>query len=184
MIYRFKRKTFQTVSVTYNGVATNSSGAFTFKLSDLPNNSEFTSLFDKYRISGIRAQFIPRTNVLALNNLSSSLTAQPVLLTVIDYDDGTAGDYNALAQYENCKSHDQFKPFSLYFKPMIAVAAYQGAFTGYGSSRKMWLDAASPDIEYYALKWATLPYSSGNNATLDPIWDVIFTYYVQFKYPR
>lgn len=184
-IFRFKRKNHETVSVTYNGVASESHGAFKFTLADLPNYTEFTSLFDKYRISGIRAQFIPRTNVLAQNDLGATLTAQPTILTVVDYDDASAAeDYDALMQYENCRVHNQFRPFTVYFKPQIAIATYSGAFTSYGSSRNMWLDAASTGVEYYALKWATLPYSTGNNTTPDPVWDVIFTYYIQCKYPR
>lgn len=183
-IYHFKRKAHQAVTLVMNAVATESTGSFTFKLSDVPNVTEFTSLFDKYRITGIRAEWIPRTNVLAINNLSSSLTSIPPLITVVDYDDATAQSYNELFQYENAKVHNEFKPFKLYFKPMVAVATYQGTFTGYGSSRKMWLDCASDDIEYYSLKWASLPYSAGNNPTVDPSWDIVFTYYMQFKYPR
>lgn len=186
-VYRFKRKYSSTITALMNGPsgATESHGAFTFKLSDLPAYAEFTALFDKYRIAGIRAQFLPRTNVLAQTDIgTSALTAIPPIVTVVDYDDATGIDFSSLYQYENAKVHSEFKPFSVYFKPMIAVAAYNGSFTGYGSSRKMWIDAATADVQYYALKWATLPYSSSNSQTNDPTWDVIFTYYIECKYPR
>lgn len=184
-IYRFKRKRHDSAIITYNAVATESHGAFKFKLSDLPSYTEFTSLFDKYRITGIRAYFMPRANIVNQSNLTSSFTEIPPIITVVDYDDASGTDtYTQLEQYENAKVHYEFKPFSVYFKPMIAVAAYQGAFTGYSSSRKMWIDAASPDVEYYSLKWASLPYSAGNSTTVYPAWDIMFTYYLQCKYPR
>lgn len=183
-VYNFKRKLTSNLIITYNGVATESHGAYKFKLSDLPNYTEFTSLFDKYRITGIRAQFLPRVNIMDLKNVNASFTEIPPVLTVVDYDDASGtDDYASLCQYENAKIHNQFRPFSVYFKPMVAIAAYQGAFTGYSSSRKTWIDAASPSVEYYALKWATPPYSAINSIA-NPTYDVIFTYYIQCKYPR
>lgn len=184
-IYRFKRKRHDNAVITYNGIVTETHGAYKFKLNDLPGYTEFTALFDKYRIVGIQAKWMPRANIVNQSNLSSTFTEIPPVITVVDYDDATGtDDYSSLEQYENAKVHYEFKPFTLYFKPMIAVAAYKGAFSGYASSRRMWIDAASPDIEYYALKWATLPYSAGNNTTVNPAWDIMFTYYLQFKYPR
>lgn len=184
-VYSFKRKFNTTFTLASNGTTiTETHGAFVHALSDLPAYAEFTALFDKYRIAGIRAQIIPRVNVQSIDNQAIGHQSIPPIVTVIDYDDATAQDFTALNQYENAKVHSEYKPFSLYYKPMIAVATYNGAFTGYGSSRKMWIDAASPGVQYYALKWASLSYSASTNWSVPPSWDVIFTYYIQCKYPR
>lgn len=185
-VYRFKRKFASTIEIVYSGAVTESHGAFKFTLADLQAYTEFTQLFDKYRITGIRAQFLPRTNVLAQNNLTGTLTECPPILTVVDYDDASTGDnYSTLMQFENCRVHNEFKPFSVFLRPQIASATYAtGAFTGYGSSRKMWIDAASPTVEYYGLKWGSLNYAVGNSTTIHVYWDVIFTYYIECKYPR
>lgn len=185
-VYKFKRKRASSITVEYDGATTESHGVFKFMLSDVPNSTEFTALFDKYRITGIKAQFFPRTNTLSQNNLTGTLTECPPILTVVDYDDAAAtGDSNVLMQYENCRVHSEFKPFSVFFRPMIALATYSsGAFSGYSSSRKQWIDAASPDVEYYALKWASLTYAIANSTTIEVNWDVVFTYYIECKYPR
>lgn len=185
-IYRFRRSKWDQFSLTYNAASNESHGVWKFTLADLTNYNEFTNLFDKYRITGIKARFFPRMNVNAHSDVSATWTEIPPIMTVIDYDDATAGDYTVLQQYENVKIHNEFKPFSLYFKPLMAVATYGGAaFTSYGSGPKnMWIDCNSAGVEYYALKWATPIYSLGNNDTHPPAWDVMFTYYIDFKYPR
>lgn len=181
----FTRKSHDTFTVTYDGAATTSEEAWAFTLSALPNYTEFTTLFDQYKVKGIKAQFYPRTNVLALNNLSGTLTTIPPLLTCIDYDDNTAEDYNKLMEKAGTKSHSEFKPFSLFFRPKPLVEIYKTAIsTGYAiAPGNAWLDCSNPDLPHYGLKVATLPYSLANTGN-DPIWDIIFTYYVQFRQPR
>lgn len=185
-IYNFKRTYFTTLTYTYNGTLTESHGSFIFKLSDLQNNSEFTSLFDQYRIKAIKAQFIPRFNSQGAADTSGTWTHVPPILTVIDYDDGDSGqDNSSLVQYQNCKCHYEYKPFTLFFRPRAAMAGYGGgAFTSYGQAKlNQWFDCSNSNVEYYALKWASLGYSASNNGDA-PSWDVIFTYYLQFRYPR
>lgn len=186
-VYSFKRKRSTTIDVVYDGTHTESHGAFKFMLSDLTNYTEFTTLFDKYRIRGIRAQFLPRTNILSQANLTGTLTEVPPIVTVVDYDDAVGtDDYLSLMQFENAKIHSEFKPFSVFFRPQLATGAYAGGvFTGFSSDKgTKWIDAASTTVEYYGLKWATLNYAVGNSTTIHPFWDVVFTYYIQLKYPR
>lgn len=183
-VYSFKRMKNDTFTVTYDGLAQFSSNGYVFKLSDVQASTEFTSLYDQYKITGIKAKFFPRVNVLQTVNQSATFTTVPPIGTIVDYDDATAPvNYAEATQYMGSRVHEAFKPFSLYFKPKISTAAYSGAFTSYTAGGSPWLDCNSPGIEYYGLKVFTLPYSAGNNQALanDPTWDIVFTYYLKFR---
>ena len=64
--------------------------AFNFSLSDLPNYTEFTSLYDMYKINAVKITFIPyqtvSNSVATINNADN--TAR--FFSAIDYNDGTA----------------------------------------------------------------------------------------------
>lgn len=188
-IFSFKRTFTDSFKVNMDGSTTTSTDAWAFKLSDIPGYAELTSLFDKYRIRGVKATFMPRVNVFRLSDLgtgTTTATTSPPIFSVVDYDDASApANAAVLHEYENCKCHYEFKPWSVFFRPQIAIAAYSGAFTSYATANNdMWIDAASPGVEYYGLKVATADYTVTNNLTNDIYWDVIFKVYIQCKYPR
>lgn len=184
-IYRFRRSLISTVTVVMNTVLTESHGAFKFTLADLPNYTEFTALFDRYRIAKIVMYWMPRTSQQTVAGATVAATSEsPPIITCIDYDDATAADYTVLSQYENAVSHWEFKPFTLKFKPRLATAAYGGGvFTSYANmSPKTWIDAGSATVEYYSCKWATHAYSAASNGSQN--WDIKIDYYLDFMNPR
>jgi len=167
---------------------TDSFGSYTFTLNSLPNYTEFTTLFDQYRITNIRAMWMPNVRTNTPSSASSTLLGTvPPLITVVDYDDNTAVDYLALMQYSNAKVHEGFSPFSMSFRPNASLAAYSGAFTSYAAaSRNQWYDVASPSIQFYGLKWASFPYpaTAVYPAGTSLYWDIMFTYTIDCRYPR
>lgn len=185
-IFNFKRSHEYTFTMVWDNNSTFTGGSIAFSLNDLPSYTELTALFDKYRIAGVKLRFYPRINQQLLSSITSTTPSGIVpIVTVIDYDDDSVpANLDELMQYQNFKIHDQFKPFSVFLRPQMAIAAYSGAFTSYASGRKIWIDAASPGVKYYGLKIGTQNYSSGSIATYDPTWDIFLTYYIQCKYPR
>lgn len=186
-VYSFKRSYVTSMQITMSvGVSTESHGSFSFKLSDLASSADFTGLFDRYRLTKVRMRFIPRISQQSVAGAQVATTQEsPPIITVIDYDDAaTTADYTTLVQYENATVHQAFKPFTVIIRPRFAVAAYgAGVFTSYANmSDKTWLDVASPDIQYYGLKWATTVYSNTNSG--NQYYDVFMDYYLQFKNPR
>jgi len=131
--------------------------ASAFTLSALPNYTEFTALFDSYRITRIDGNFVfdaNSGNVLA--TATHLLSFLPNLLLVNDYDDAVAlGAVTDYEQYETFKVRRLDRPVKVSFVPMLAVGAYGGAvFTNYARAKGVWLDAASPGVEHYGLKFA------------------------------
>jgi len=133
-------------------------------LDSIQGYTDFTSLYDQYRIMRVDTHLIPEfhVNTTTLTNLS-------VLWSCVDYDDDTVpASINEVQQFQNARVYandGQTKIVS--YKPHIAVAAYSGTFTSFTNMAAQWIDAASPSVKHYGLKLAM---STGSGATV--------TYYI------
>jgi len=151
-------------------------GQFTVGLSSLPNSSEFTTLFDQYRITRCEYTFQPLQTV-AVNSTTAST---PGIFTVVDYDDSTTLTTLAQAlQYPNVRWHSGYEPFTVSFKPHIAMAAYSGAFTSFANTFDQWLDVSSPAIVHYGLKYCAL-----QNVGIAQSWRVVGKVIIELKNVR
>nr|WAE43196.1 MAG: capsid protein [Cressdnaviricota sp.] len=138
-----------------------------FNIAQLPNYTEFTQLFDQYRITQIKMTWTNQANTYQGNN-TPTLSA-PSLMTCLDYDDGTALlQRNDFLQYETYKARPFIGTHSLYVKPKVATAVYVGALTtGYAQTYgNPWVDSANPSTPYYGCKWALIWPSVGDGATV------------------
>lgn len=174
-VYSFKRMT-QTTSINPGAAGVNAYGAFYYRLVDVPGYTEFTTLFDQYRMTGVKMKFVPR----ASQNVSTQSMGD--LVYIIDYDDATAPtSQNQLLENQSVKVRQVFsRPFSVYIRPRtnFTVIGTSGNQTA-NIPIKTWLDCASPDANYFGLKWAWVNAAS----TLSPLpsIDIYITYYVQFR---
>jgi len=147
------------------------SGAFAFKLSDLNNYTEYTSLFDQYRILQINIDF---EWILGANSGNSPL------YIALDYDDNTVPTSAlTLYEYDTVSTHVPGATATRNINPHIAVALYGGAFTAFGNSTgRHWVDAASPGVFYYGVKYS-IPAATNNTTT--PCYRVTARYVVQCR---
>lgn len=140
-------------------------GAYSFTLGTLPSYTDFTSLFDQYRIIQVQIKFTP---LLAANGFGPATTSTtlPTLYTAIDYDDSTTpAAVDDLRQYDTL----EVSPYNVYtqrtFQPRAALALYSGVFTSFGqTSPGQWIDAGSPNVQYYGLKYAITPVTVASGA--------------------
>lgn len=154
--------------------------SITFQLSDLPNYTEFTSLFDQYKINAVKLTFIPRYTGSDINPLTTAL-AVPRVWTVIDYDDtANLGDQNGAYQYQNCKVHMMHKPFSIYLKPRVASAVYSTAVTTGYAPRRMYIDCANNNVPHYGVKLYVEPTPYDGQFTMS----VVAKFYLSMKNVR
>jgi hypothetical protein len=131
------------------------SGALSFALSDVPSPTDFTSLFDQYRIAQVRVEFIPVTSSLGP---STTATELPYLTAAIDYDDSTAPTLGSIRQYGTATTSSISDYIQRVLNPRITQAVYSGAFTSFAlAPYGTWIDSASPGVLHYGLKWATTP---------------------------
>lgn len=198
--YLFNRR-WQTQSGIVSSEVGESSGAFVFKLDDLPDYTEFTSLFDQYRICAVKvtitSPYTGNTGLVPRSGAANGLGTMPAIkmYSVSDYDDAVTLTVAQLMQYQNCRITELTTNLkggkaSFFIKPRLATAVYSGAFTSYGNT-KMWLDAASPSVEHYGFKWAfDAIYADGGIAGTATTWGVATSlqwdlkYYVAFRNVR
>jgi len=157
------------------GTATFVSGAMAFQLADLNQVTTFTALFDQYKITGVRVQFMPVFN----ENGQSGGSSAGDLYTATDYDDANAlADLNAFRQRADTRMTPSWKGTSHYLKPHVALAAYGGSFNTFANQGNQWLDCANTGVQHYGLKYAIA--NQGSNTAI-PKWTVKITYYLSFR---
>jgi hypothetical protein len=120
--------------------------AWSFQLSDLPNYTEFTNLYDSYRIRAIEVHVCPDIQ----QTVPGSLIGATQVWSAIDFDSAASTAILGLQQYDTCCMHDGLHEFVRRFEPRCALAAYGGAFTSYAEAPAgQWLDCASAGVQHY-----------------------------------
>jgi len=123
-------------------------GGLEFSLSQMPDYTEFSALFDSYRFDEVRVTFIP-------NSPTGSTPLR--FYTVLDYDDVNVTSFtvSSAEEYDSCmiSAADSGKAVVRTLRPKFAVASYSGSFTSYAQASG-WCDAASPGIQWYGVKYA------------------------------
>lgn len=144
-----------------------------YRLSDLPNHTEFTNLYDEYKICGIKHKFIFEKNSSEAG--SSTTNILPTLITVNDYNTASPlADENTALQYHSCKMSRLDKVRSRYFKPTSDVTAVSSAQTA--SVKRQWINTAFPDYPHHGMLAAVT--TSGTGTDTLGILKVYTTYYV------
>ena len=163
-----------------------------FSIGSLPNVSEFTGLFDSYRIHKVVVKIIPYgtsadTSFPGAPNNSASQNA--ILHYAIDHDDvGTPSSNESgiqtLQQYNSYKTRRLVggRPISIVIKPRYATPAYQtSTFSAYTEgNRRTWLDCAYSQIEHYGLKAVVETIAPNSTESRIPC-RMETTYYMSFK---
>jgi len=141
-VYKFvEQYTWDAVLTTSNAVQV--AAGLSFTLSLLSDATDYTALFDQYRVDRCEFWIIPQSQ--ALGSLMKS---------VVDYDNTTTTATNAYFDaYSNCHTTTLAQGHYRSFVPHIAIAAYAGAFTSFANAGPQWLDCASPGINHYGIKW-------------------------------
>jgi hypothetical protein len=171
-LYSFHRK--QNYGTITGSVTAEVDGAIAFSLGSLPDYTEFTALFDTYRILHVKIAFYP----LFID--TSATVPYPPIITAIDYDDNNTLAYSVLQEYDTALVSNSGTYFDRVLTPRIALAAYSGTFTSYSQPKAgTWVDCASPNVTHYGLKYA-LPITGAANA----VWQVELTYDLQFRDTR
>jgi len=121
----------------------------------MPNFTDFTNLYDQYRIDWIDLEFTLNSNNSSVTNPTLSL---PRVFFVEDHDDVAATNLNSLQQYDNLKTW-QFGIDSGVMKRVrihptpLEMVYYTAALTGYQKgSNKKWINTAYPTIPHYGVK--------------------------------
>lgn len=159
MEYKFKR----TFTHPIGDVISATTGFYTLdltvKMDDLPGVSDFTALFDQYKITGAKWTIMPLKNVSG-----DTLTAGPSLnsqldiaqmVTVIDKDDDTAlGSLSAAQQYSSFKIEYLDGMKELFFVPRPTLTA-PGTLLATPNTPQ-WIDMSGSSLKHFCGKAAIM----------------------------
>lgn len=143
--------------------------------------SQLNTLFDRYKIHGVKLKFIPQWNMIDI----AGQTVKPVIKLVHDYDDANINGSNTVGSIWARQGKTiplNGKPFSVYLKPKVANALYNGALvSGYSTLRAPYINMSYTSVPHYALKFAVKDWYTTTNSNQNIRMRIEPTYYVTFR---
>lgn len=142
--------------------------SFAFQFSNVPNVSEYTALFDQYKISYVKLMF-------KLNQDPSTQTSvnsfYPTMYYCVDHDDAVPpSSIDDLRQHGRTKMAvlRPYKYVVVKIKPSVLLEMFRSAGnTTVTPKWNQWVDMAHPDTYHYGLK-----YAFDNSFNLNPNYSV------------
>lgn len=170
-IFSFKRK-FEAAPISVGtGVAV--SAVYSISLGNVPTSTDFTNLFDMYRIKALKVTITPNVSV---NNAAANDRWN--LFSVLDYNDLSTITVAQAEQYENCKRTINTRTHVRFFKPKVAITEADVSGTSFiASYSPPWISCANTNIAHGFMKVISDVNPNGAAATFRV--DVVV--YMQFK---
>lgn len=152
--------------------------ALAFKLSSVIDPADFTDLFDRYKITGVKLKFLYQNNMSGIPGTGATAPL-PRITYAFDGDDQAAPSNRltvAVKGYAKERVLNGNRNFSVFLRPRIDKLVYQAGLTSaYSSERVCWLDAANSNVPHYGMKiWINNWYSdsdtSSQKLTIQPVY--------------
>lgn len=129
-------------------------------MTDLVQVSDFTSLFDQYRIRKVIVKFQMLNNPVAYTYLNSGLSTNannwyPKLWYIPDYDGGAEETISSIKERQGvkCRIFNPNSAITISFTPKCRTLTYSTASsTGY-APRNIQIDMSDTNVEHYGLKY-------------------------------
>lgn len=146
------KRTFQASTIASNASVYTSTGSIAFALSQCPAPTDFTNLFDQYRIVKTQINFVPNYSGNTAGGIPGLYN---IFYMAVDHTDVTSPTQASdVLQYDAHRLVQPYKPFSITFKPAPSSSFFNSTTTtGYGPRQGAWLDSSSPAVPHYGLKW-------------------------------
>lgn len=146
--------------------------SYAFQLNAIPGISDFTTIFDFYKILMVKLQFKPRqteqNNQIYLGDFHY----------VVDYNDAElpSSPQEIMSRQGSRHRYMVGRPFSVVIKPRVSQMLYESAgTTGYRPIYAPWVNTQDSTVPHYGLKTFYTEPSVGTTI------DVFATYYLRFK---
>lgn len=177
-VYRFSRSVQRRSDIT-NSSSADTFNNLTFQLSDLANYSEFTNLFDAYKITGVSCRFVPAYTE-AVSTTQTSVVDVGAFLYTTDYDDSTNfTTMDEAYQKQGIKiKYSARRPWTVFVRPKALFSGPGSAeFQTQSGKYSPWINcnATTAGVVHRGIKWAWRQAAAANHI------DVFCTYYLKFK---
>jgi len=164
---------------------------FQYSAGNMPDFSQYASIYDSYKITGIKIYFMPRFDSFSGENRTTVGTTNNSGVRVSFIKDPwtstapagvyTSGTYNQFCENGAVQLRTGNKPFSIYFRPTIANT------TAGGTNQLVpapWLPVTNNSITHFGVHAFAHDHNFSGNNLASQAWDIHVTYYVKFKGSR
>jgi hypothetical protein len=137
-----------------------------------PNSSEFSALFDQYRLLQATIRIDWDYNSYPV---SGGTAVAPLIYYAADYDDSTSSSLSTLLQYPGVQTHsfleNGYKPLIVTVRPKpLRDIASTGVLTAYGPMTVApWIRTADLTTPHYGLKFCASQFGLGGTALIGQI---------------
>lgn len=156
----------------------------TFSLDKVANHSEFTALYDQYKITGIKIYMDYSPDVAMVGGAANSMAYFPKLWIKRDYDDAATPTLTQMTESNMTKCirfNSVRTTYSMFIKPATLATMYRTSLTSaYGSQWNKWIDCNNADVPHYGIKFIAQGLQSTNLGAIT----LRFKYYLTFKNVR
>lgn len=160
------------------GAVTSVSVGFAFALTRVQNYTEFTALFDQYRINCIVILMKLKYNTPETETPVDSNYMDVALVT--DYDDGQTTGLSDMRQYQSYRqlslTPHRWTKIKVWPKTLVGLATTTPTVVA-TSPKKNWIDCSVPGYGHYGLKIT----ASNANAATAQIIEFQYKFYLSFK---
>jgi len=190
--HRFRQRcVLGTLLVPASSVTGYIGAAQQFKLTDLPQSSSLTALFDQYSIDKVKWEIVYRgTQISAVESSNNLQIGMPSIIFVKDFDDATAPansltGWNEIQEYSKSRRFDftgERHALKLYIKPAVLQAAYDTAIsTAYAPKWGMHVDCINNAVPYYGIRYVVrVPSTISTTLNTNFTFDIYASYDVTF----
>lgn len=147
-IYKFTRTIDQTYNIFCDGI-NQSVGAYVFTLDQLPGYTDFTKLFDMYRITKVEIEWSPEYTELTDAALASNAVNVRFYSAVDISDSGSPSTYQDILEYGNMVSTPITQTHKQGWKPTFLMGGLVPC--------QCWLPTSAPSERHYGIKWGIPP---------------------------
>lgn len=157
-------------------------GHFRFRLSDLPSATDFTNLYERYKITGVKLRFVPVASTES--SIGSASTFMSPLAIAINRGaiTTTADDrtFDQLMENQDVRIFTTLKPFNVYIPYPKFYAPADGITTA--QEKGGWLNSKTATVHHFGLNyaWQQTVATTANQCAFR----VIATYYMKCANPQ
>lgn len=176
-VHQYKR-TVQKLQLQGNAAYAPLLSSFQFVFNDIPNASDFTGLYDQYKLNFVILKF-RLYNSPEAQGVGTNSSNYPTIYYARDYDDiNTPTSLAELRERGDCQQRILHANRYTYVKvrPKILMPIYQPVANSYTPIRTRPIDMASIATPHYGLKWA-IDNMTNTNYLLTVEADYYFTCY-------
>lgn len=181
-VYHFKRTVFYENVIGVNNLV-NYVTAWGFTLGQLPDVSNFSGLYDEYRINKVVYKIIPKFSELVVNTNDSSGQAKllPQIHSCIDYDDSLSlSQANGLNEVTQYQTHKMTMGNQIHTRVLVPKMELVGDGSAGVPKARQWIDTDNTTALHNGVK-VFIPKLLSANASTQLDYDVQITTYLSFR---